>query len=211
MARLNDGQNAHTEDRERPLAADPAPVAAPKLGLNEGSSGPNVEPDNSLKYVFSAIALISVVVGVLGYWRYANSERWVAQGISNMDAVGATLDAEGCVDEVVGWYGACDQHDANAAVCLQGVGILMQHCLSARERDETCEQYLDPTSDKHAASDDMLERARNPATAGGSGRWVYARCEERGMVCRNKRECACAEAYRAIDSFCRTGQSAVQL
>ncbi|WP_106091786.1 hypothetical protein [Enhygromyxa salina] len=161
--------------------------------------------------MFSAIALISVVVGVLGYWRYANSERWVAQGISNMDAVGATLDAEGCVDEVVGWYGACDQHDANAAVCLQGVGILMQHCLSARERDETCEQYLDPTSDKHAASDDMLERARNPATAGGSGRWVYARCEERGMVCRNKRECACAEAYRAIDSFCRTGQSAVQL
>jgi hypothetical protein len=87
----------------------------------------------------------------------------------------------------------------------------MDHCLSARERDQTCEQYLDPASGMHAATQDMRDRARNPAVAGGSGRWVYARCEERGMVCRNKRECACAETYRAIDSFCRTGQQAVQL
>jgi hypothetical protein len=177
-------------------------------------SGEQTEPvsaDRSLTYLFVTLALISVTVGVLGYRRYANSERWVAEGIQQMDAIGAELEAEGCVDEVVEWYSACDQHDANAAVCLQGVGILMHHCLSARERDQTCELYLDPESAVHEASEGMRERARDPEKAGDSGRWVYARCEERGMVCRNKRECACAEAYRAIDSFCRTGQQAVQL
>jgi hypothetical protein len=167
--------------------------------------------NRSLIYLFSALALISVTIGVLGYRRYANSERWVAEGIQQMDARGPELEAEGCVDEAVAWYGSCDEHDANAAVCLQGVGILMQHCLSARERDQTCELYLDPASVVHEASEGMRERARDPEKAGGSGRWVYARCEERGMVCLNKRECACAEAYRAIDSFCRTGQQAVQL
>lgn len=175
-----------------------------------GALGPDPR-DRTLLYLFSTLALISILIGVFGYRRYANSERWVAEGISKMDAVGPQLDVESCVDEVVDWYGSCDEHDANAAVCLQGVGILMQHCLSARERDQTCELYLDPESAVHEASESMRERARNPEAAGDSGRWVYARCEERGMVCRNKRECACAEAYRAIDSFCRTGQQAVQL
>jgi hypothetical protein len=164
-----------------------------------------------LRFVFGALAVLSILFGVLAYWRYANSERWVAEGISRMDAIGAEIDVEGCVDEAVEWYDACDQHEANAAVCLQGVGILMQHCLSARERDQTCELYLDPASNVHEATEDMRARARNPDAAGESGRWVYARCEERGMVCRDKRECACAQAYRAIDSFCRTGQQAVQL
>ena len=169
------------------------------------------EPDTSLKWVFIGLVVVSVAVGVLAYWRYANSERWVAEGIAEMDSIGADLDAEQCIDEAVEWYDACDQHEANAAVCLTGVGMLMQHCLAARDRHETCELYLDPDSSIYFVSEKMRERARNPEKAGESGRWVYARCEERDMVCLNKRECACAEAYRAIDSFCRTGQQAVQL
>jgi hypothetical protein len=197
VARLTKGRETPSEgDETRPDAA------------GESSTG---KPDHSLKFVFGGLALVSIVVGVLAYWRYANSERWVAEGLAKMDEIGAQLDAEGCIDEAVAWYDACDQHDANAAVCLQGVGILMHHCLSARDRAQTCELYLDPESPKHQPTESMRERARNPETAGESGRWVYARCEEREMVCRNKRECACAEAYRAIDSFCRTGQQAVQL
>lgn len=165
----------------------------------------------SLKLVFGILALVTVVVGVLAYWRYANSERWVAEGIATMSQLGAELEPEGCIDETVAWYGECDQQGANAAVCLQGVSIVMFHCLDARDREQTCELYLDPQSNVHQPTDAMRKRARNAETAGESGRWVYARCEERGMVCRNKRECACAEAYRAIDSFCRTGQQAVQL
>lgn len=192
MARLTEGPPTRDESPEETVARSPG-------------------RDRSLIYLFSALALVSITVGVFGYKRYANSERWVAEGIEHMDTVGPSTEVEGCVDEAVSWYDACDQHDANAAVCLQGVGILMQHCLSAQDRAPACELYLDPASELHAPSDDMRARARNPEKAGESGRWVYARCEERGMVCRNKRECACAEAYRAIDSFCRTGQRAVQL
>jgi hypothetical protein len=165
----------------------------------------------SLKLVFGVLTIITLVVGILGYRRYANSERWVAEGIAEMDRIGAQLEPEGCIDAAVHWYDACDQHQANAAVCLQGVSILMFHCLGARDREPTCELYLDPNSAVHQPTEGMRERARNAETAGESGRWVYARCEERGMNCINKRECACAEAYRAIDSFCRTGQQAVQL
>lgn len=194
---------------EGPRTRDDGANGRPDQGEQAETSSPR--SDRTLWYLFGSLAILSIIFGVLAYRRYANSERWVAEGIMQMDAIGADRDVEGCVDEVVAWYNACDQHDANAAVCLQGVGILMHHCLSARERDQTCELYLDPESSVHQATEDMRERARNPDAAGESGRWVYARCEERGMVCRDKRECACASAYRAIDSFCRTGQQAVQL
>lgn len=164
-----------------------------------------------MRLVFGGLLIVTLSVGVLAYWRYANSERWVAEGVAKMDRIGAELEAEGCIDEVVSWYGECDEHRANAAVCLQGVSILMYHCLSARDRQDTCEVYLDPDSAVHQPTESMRERARNADAAGEHGRWVYARCEERGESCINKRECACAEAYRAIDSFCRTGQQAVQL
>ncbi|MFO7563940.1 MAG: hypothetical protein R6X02_14935 [Enhygromyxa sp.] len=197
MARL-------TEGRETQSAAQFS-----RPGDRAEGEQPNDGP--SLKLVFGLVAIVTVVVGVLAYWRYANSERWVAEGAAKMDRIGATLEPEGCIDEAVSWYNECDQHGANAAVCLSGVSIVMFHCLDARDRHETCELYLDPTSEVHQASEAMRERARTPERAGESGRWVYSRCEERGMTCTNKRECACAEAYRAIDSFCRTGQQAVQL
>lgn len=180
------------------------------------SATPPVTPETaqdgpSLKLVFGALATISVVLGVLVYWRYAESEAYVAKGMQAMDARGAQLSVDECLDESVAWHDACDQNDTNAAVCLQGVKLVMFHCLHAKDRSETCELYLDPESAIHQPTEDMRERARNPEKAGESGNWVYGRCDERGMNCTNKRECACAEAYRTIDSFCRTGQDAVQL
>ena len=200
MARLTNGGDNELKGADQPIGATSTEDAEYQPSSARG-----------LRWLFIALASTSILVGVFSYWRYANSEQWVVEGIAQMNTLGPGLDVEQCVDASVEWYDACDQHDANAAVCLQGVGIVMQHCLSARERDQTCELYLDHTSSVHQASEFMRERARNPEKAGESGRWVYARCEEREMVCRNKRECACAEAYRAIDSFCRTGQQAVQL
>ena len=102
-------------------------------GLTEHeSSGP------SLKLVFGGIAVLSIVFGVLAYLRYANSEKWVAQGIAQMDEAGVDLDEEGCIDRVIEWHDECDVHGANAAVCKQAVTILMYHCLKARDRAEAC-------------------------------------------------------------------------
>jgi len=177
--------------------------------VTNGNTSANDGP--SLSLVLGGMAVVTVVMGVLAYYRYAGSERWVAEGIQHMDAVGHELDVDGCIDESVDWYNRCDTHDTNAAVCLKGVDLLMAHCLIARDRSDSCEEYLDPNSEVHQATEDMRARARNPETAGASGKWVYGRCEERDMRCVIKRECACAEAYRAVDSFCRTGQQAVQL
>lgn len=182
-----------------------------KRANNAGDGSAHDTSGPSLRLVFGVVTILTVTLGVLSYWRYASSERYVAEGIAAISKIGAQLDEEGCIDRVVEWHDACDENGTNAAVCLQGVKLLMFHCLDARDRGETCELYLDPDSPKHAPTEDMRARARNPEKAGSSGEWVYARCEERDMRCAIKRECACAEAYRAIDSFCRTGQDAVQL
>lgn len=149
------------------------------------------EPDSALKYVLGAVGLVVVVFGFLAYWRYASSEGYVAEGIPHMEAVGGELDVEGCVDEVVAWHDECDQHETNAAVCLQAVKVHMFHCLSQKDRAEACEA-------------DFPEERED-------GKWVYDQCAERGTACKIKRECACAESYRATDSFCRNNQEGVQL
>lgn len=179
-------------------------------------STPGTQPDTaqdgpSLKLVFGLCAAVSILLGVFVYWRYAQSEAYVAEGMKAMQERGAALSVDECIAETVTWHDACDQNDTNAAVCLQGVKLVMFHCLHARDRTETCELYLDPESAVHQPTAAMQERARNPEKASAQGNWVYGRCEERGYSCINKRECACAEAYRAVDSFCRTGQDAVQL
>ena len=136
------------------------------------------------------MAALSILFGVLAYQRYAGSELWVQQGIEHMKAEGLGLDIEGCIDEAIEWHKGCEVNDANQAVCNHAVKIEMYHCLKAKPRDEGCERFANPPNE---------------------GKWVWAACEERGNRCVNKRECACAEAFRAIDSFCRTGQKAVQL
>lgn len=180
-------------------------------GLTAGQPELPQRDGPSLRLVLGGVVLLTILVGVLAYWRYANSERWVAEGVERMDELGAGLDSEGCIDATVEWHDSCDAEQTNAAVCLQGVKVVMFHCLAARDRGDVCQLYLDLDSEVHAPTEDMRARARNPERAGASGNWVYGRCAERGMNCINKRECACAEAYRAIDSFCRTGQQAVQL
>ena len=143
-----------------------------------------------MRWVLGSVAVLSVVFGVLSYKRYADSEAYVAQGRDLMDVEGKGLDAEGCLDAAVKWHAGCEPNGTNQAVCNQAVKLEMYHCLKAKDRTQACEDYA-PMPDR--------------------GKWVLRACEDRGMRCVNKRECACAEAYRALESFCRTGQQAVQM
>lgn len=144
----------------------------------------------SLRWVLGGAAALSVLFGVLAYKRYAGSEAYVAEGRKLMEAKGADLDAEGCIDAAIEWHEGCEENGTNQAVCTHAVKLETYHCLRVRDRAEACESYAK-----------MPDR----------GKWVYRTCEERGMRCINKKECACAEAYRALESFCRTGQEAVQM
>lgn len=151
----------------------------------------------SLSLVLGGIATLTLLFGVLSYKRYAESERWVAEGIQMAKDQGATLSDEQCIDHAIKWHDACGEEGANAAVCLQGVKLVTFHCLYATSRTQACIPYQSPQLDPGGKID--------------PGDWVYMRCMERGNKCKQRRECACAEAYRSLESFCKSGETGVQL
>lgn len=150
--------------------------------MNEAdSSGP------SLGLVLGGLAVLALVLGTLGYYRYAISENHFAETLADMKTRGADLDTEGCVDAVLDWHATCE---ANKPLCDNGVPRVLTHCLAAADRTHTCES-LDLSSAK--------------------AQWVYSTCIDRGTPCTNKKRCPCADAYRAIDSYCRHDQQGVAL
>lgn len=131
--------------------------------------------------------MLVILMGVLGWRQLVRSRDHFAEATKMMDQLGPQLDTEGCVSAVLEWHASCA---ANKPLCDNGVPQIMTHCLMGRDRTQTCES-LDLSSAK--------------------AQWVFDRCEERGSGCSNRKTCACASAYRAIDSFCRHGQEGVAL
>lgn len=126
-------------------------------------------------------------MGFAGYRQLVQSRDHFAETTKMMGELGKTLDTEGCIGAVLEWHGECA---ANKPLCDNGVPMVMTHCLMGRDRSDTCES-LDLSSAK--------------------AKWVFDQCEARGTPCTNRKTCACASAYRAIDSFCRHGQEGVAL
>ncbi len=142
----------------------------------------------SLRAVLWSMTAVALFMGVFAYYRYITSEKEIMSGMASMEAQGTTIDSEGCVDRVLAWHKQCD---ALSVMCNDAVKIAMFHCLEARDRTEDCSK-LKP---------DVVSR----------GQWVFGVCKDRGTECRIRKQCPCADAYRALDSFCRTDQQAVQL
>ena len=154
----------------------------------------------SLKLVFGIVGTLAVLLGVLSYWRFAKSERWVAEGRAHMEAVGGDRDIHGCLDEVVSWHDRCEDEGVNAAVCLQAVKIQTYHCLAARDREQEC-----TTATVSSEVEGTWDQRRE------DGKWVYDVCIARNQTCKIKKECACAVGVRAVESFCLNDGRAVEL
>jgi len=142
----------------------------------------------SLRTVLMLLSLVAVAMGMFSYYRYITSEKAIMAGMAELERAGAELDSEGCVDVVLDWHKRCD---ALSVMCNDAVKIAMYHCLESRDRHADCGK-LEP---------DVVSK----------GQWVFGVCKARGTECRRRKECPCADAYRALDSFCRTDQKAVQL
>ncbi len=142
----------------------------------------------SLRMVLLSMTAVAVFMGVFAYYRYVTSEREIMGAMASLEKDGVALDSEGCIDHVLAWHKQCD---ALSVMCNDAVKIAMFHCLEARDRADDCGK-LKP---------DVVSR----------GQWVFGVCRDRGTACRFRKQCACADAYRALDSFCRTDQQAVQL
>lgn len=141
----------------------------------------------SLKLIFSLAAVIVLGMGLYAFWRYTESERWVQSSLVEMEKIGKLRDAEGCIDAIHTWRGECA---ANKTLCENAIPLAMFHCLEQQDRAETCA----------ALPRDMV-----------TGGWLMDRCRERGTPCKVMKQCTCAAAYRALDSFCRADQRGVQV
>ena len=142
----------------------------------------------SLRTVLVSLSVVAVFMGVFAYYRYVTSEKAIMAGMIELEQRGGGLDSEGCVDLVLDWHKRCE---ALNSMCNDAVKIAMYHCLEASDRSVDCGK-LKP---------DVVSK----------GQWVFGVCKDRGTACRLSKQCPCADAYRALDSFCRTDQQAVQL
>lgn len=169
------------------LAASVAPVTspdpAPRPARPEAQwRGP------SLRAVLLGVLVVGALMALQMHRAYVRGEQVVHAALPELTEKGKSLDAEGCIDAVIAWHKQCD---ATAVMCNKGVLQAMYHCLKSQDRAADCNKL--------------------PATEGMDGKWVFVTCKERGSQCRRTKDCACADAYRAFDSFCRTDQKAVQL
>lgn len=142
----------------------------------------------SLRTVIIGVMVVGTLMTVAMHRSYVRGEQVVQAALPELAAKGKGVDAEGCIDAVIAWHKQCD---ATAVMCNNGVKTAMFHCLKAQDRSGDCTKL--------------------PSGEGMDGKWVFVTCKDRGSQCKRTKECACADAYRAFDSFCRTDQKAVQL
>ncbi|RMG98037.1 MAG: hypothetical protein D6705_07155 [Deltaproteobacteria bacterium] len=155
--------------------------------MTEASGPPHDPTGPRLSVVLGVVAVVAVAMGILATYRYGQSEAHFREIQAEMDAKGPNLDVEGCVDAVLSWHASCS---ANKPLCDHGVPKIMTHCLAGRDRSEAC-----------AKIEGRSARAQ----------WVFDRCAERGTPCKSRKKCPCADAFRALDSFCRHGQKGVAM
>ncbi len=156
----------------------------------------------SLRAVVITIVVLAIGLGVLANWRYTRSETQIRQALSTFDQDGASLSVEQCIDAVVQWH--AETCDANLVLCDHAIPLAMVHCLEGQDRKDYCDglertgAFTDPEGNE--VTHDVA-----------SGQWVYYSCLRRGTECKKRKKCPCADAYRAIDSFCRSDQQGVHL
>lgn len=142
----------------------------------------------SLRTVFVGLTIVSVLMGVLAYYRYSQSEKSIMRGMPALEAAGKDMTPEQCIDAVLAWHARCE---GLSFMCNNTVPEAMFHCLKAKDRTRECAELKPDEVSK--------------------GQWVFYKCKDRNTMCKRTKQCACADAYRAFDSFCRTDQEAVQV
>lgn len=140
--------------------------------------------------VLTIIFGLSVVLGVLAYWRYSVSEKHLHEIFSVMDKKGKDLSTEGCISEVLDWHR--EGCSAMQSMCDHAIPMVLTRCLAAKDRKAYC-------------GDLKIEEA--------SKKWTYRMCKERGISPKDgtKRRFvkACGNAYGSVESFCKSNQKGV--
>jgi hypothetical protein len=130
----------------------------------------------SWAWVLSALFALSLVIGVVAYWRFTRSDRFLARDLKMMASRGKHHTIEQCVDDLLGWSAHCE---AMLSLCEASIPRMMEACLAAQERAAYCK--------------DLGIRAM-------STRFGFPECKVR-KVDRSRKK-VCALAYRTIAAHC---------
>lgn len=126
--------------------------------------------------VVSVLFALSVVIGVVAYWRFIASDRYLRADLKRLAAQGKQLTVEGCVDATLAWGRSCK---AMKSLCDATAPEMMGKCLAARDRSSYC---------------------RRLGTTGHDTHFGFKECKARGVDRKSKK--TCATAYRAIATHC---------
>lgn len=176
--------------------ANGAPQQAPDGGVPGGGrpSGPTPQPETRSARMAWIIIISTMVLGAglgaLVYFRASAGSLEIGHELKAIRAQGVNLEAEACVGASLDWYQtACD---APGKMCIDAVPRLVGECLAAKDRTDACVR---------------LGNAMKPS------QWAYEHCKERGIDRSSKRPLkeSCTQAWRALDSYCKSGQKGVAL
>lgn len=126
--------------------------------------------------VIVVLMTVATAMGVLAFWRFSESDRFLSHVMGEMEGVGKSASAEQCVDEVVKRAATCE---AMKSLCDASAPRWMGACLRGQDRAAYCSRLGD----------------KPKATSFG-----FKACKDRHVDRRTKS--ACASAYRSIAAHC---------
>lgn len=147
---------------------------------------------------FTIAALVlgafGAVVGTIASYPSPDSARTavdkVVSQMVKMRQRGASIDGVACVNEALDWHD--NDCTAPGRMCVDAVPRIVGECLAAQDRTALC---ADIGTDEKPSQ------------------WAYSRCKARGVDRTSKKEIkeSCTQAWRALDSWCKSGQNGVSL
>ncbi len=140
--------------------------------------------------VIGACCVIGGALGAITYFRAANGAEHVGEKLREMRVRGSVVDGFTCIDETLKWHDTvCD---APGRMCIDAVPRVVGECLAGQDRATLCQEI--GNNDKPS-------------------QWAYNKCKARGIDRKSKKGIkeSCTQAWRALDSWCKSGQKGVAL
>ncbi len=128
-------------------------------------------------WVLLSIFVLSGVLGIVAYWRFTRSDRYLAAAFAQIQQRGKALTPEQCIDEVIGWTHRCE---AMKSLCEASIPRMTELCLAAADRRDYCASL---------------------GQAVRSTEFGVPECRARGAIKREAKK-VCALCYRGVATHC---------
>lgn len=140
--------------------------------------------------VIGLAMLVGAVLGIFVYFSAAAGSVAINKDVHAMRDKGLAMTSEECVANTLSWF----EHtcDAVGRMCIDAVPRMVGECLAAKDRSEAC-----------------VANGNNEKPS----QWAYHKCQALGVDKNSKKPVkeSCTAAWRAFDSWCKSGQKGVAL